>query len=89
MLATGAGIGVVVSLKVDYCTHFHAQGLLTIVYKVNENAGGILVAFSMESSLMTEQGVTTGFRITSIRLLQKWTKWYQFKQSFSRYRTWY
>jgi hypothetical protein len=42
-LAARAGIGAVVSLKVDYCTHSHAQGLLAIVYKVNESTGGILV----------------------------------------------
>jgi hypothetical protein len=29
--ATGAGIGAVVSLKVDYRTHSHAQGLFAIV----------------------------------------------------------
>ncbi len=42
-LEAGAGKGAVVSLKVDYCTHSHAQGILMIVYKVNERAGGILV----------------------------------------------
>jgi hypothetical protein len=31
-LGAGAGIGLVVSLKVDCCTHSHAQGLLAIVY---------------------------------------------------------
>jgi len=41
--AAGAGIGAVVSLKVDYCTHSHAQGLLAIVYEMKESTGGILV----------------------------------------------
>jgi hypothetical protein len=42
-MATGAGIGAVVTLKVDYCTHSHAQGLLAIVYETKESTGGILV----------------------------------------------
>jgi hypothetical protein len=37
------GIGALVSLKVDYRTHCHAQGLLAIVYQFQENSGGILV----------------------------------------------
>jgi len=41
--AAGAGIGAVVSLKVDYRTHSHAQGLLAIVYEMKESTGGILV----------------------------------------------
>ena len=32
-----------VSLKVDYRTHSHAQGLLAIVYEMKEDTGGILV----------------------------------------------
>jgi hypothetical protein len=41
--AAGAGIGAVVSLKVDYRTHSHAQGLLAIVYEMKKDTGGILV----------------------------------------------
>ena len=41
-METGASPGAVVSLKVDYCTHSHAQGLIAIVYAVKET-GGILV----------------------------------------------
>ncbi len=32
-----------VSLKVNSCTHSHVQGLVAIVYKINESAGGILI----------------------------------------------
>jgi hypothetical protein len=32
-LESGVGIGVLVSLKVDYCTHCHVQGLFVIVYR--------------------------------------------------------
>jgi hypothetical protein len=53
-LGARAGIGVVVSLKVDYCTHSHAEGLLVVVYKVNENTGGILVC--------CQHGVITHYR---------------------------
>jgi hypothetical protein len=42
-LDSGIGIGALVSLKVDYRTHCHAQGLLAIVYRFQENSGGILV----------------------------------------------
>ncbi len=42
-LGAGAGIGAVVSLKVDYCTHSHAQGLLGIINEVNEDTGWFLV----------------------------------------------
>ena len=41
--AARAGIGAVVSLKVDYRTHSHAQGLLAIMYEMKEDTGGILV----------------------------------------------
>ncbi len=42
-LDSGIGIGALVSLKVDYRTHCHAQGLLAIVYRFQENSGDILV----------------------------------------------
>jgi hypothetical protein len=42
-LESGVGIGVLVSMKVDYRTHCHVQGLLAIVYRFQENSGGILV----------------------------------------------
>jgi hypothetical protein len=41
-LESGVGIGALVSLKVDYLTHCHAQGLLVIVNRFQENSGGIL-----------------------------------------------
>ncbi len=39
----GVGIGALMSLKVDYCTHCHTQGLLANVYKFNADTSGILV----------------------------------------------
>ncbi len=42
-LESGVEIGALVSLKVDYRTHCYAQGLLAIVYRFQENSGGILV----------------------------------------------
>ncbi len=54
-LAAGAGVGVVVSLKVDYCAHSHAHGLLAIVYKVNESTGGILVC--CQHGVITHDGM--------------------------------
>ena len=52
--AAGAGIGAVISLKVDYCTHSHAQGLLAIVYEMKESTGGILVC--CEHGVVTHDG---------------------------------
>jgi hypothetical protein len=52
--AAGAGIGAVVSLKVDYCTHSHAQGLLAIVYEMKESTDGILVC--CEHGVVTHDG---------------------------------
>ncbi len=43
-----------VSLKVDYCTHFHVQGLLAIVYEMKEDTGGILVC--CEHGVITHDG---------------------------------
>jgi hypothetical protein len=53
-LDSGIGIGVLVSLKVDYWTHCHMQGLLAIVYRFQENSGGILVC--CEHGIITHDG---------------------------------
>jgi len=52
--AAGAGVGAVVSLKVDYRTHSHAQGLLAIVYEMKQSTGGILVC--CEHGVITHDG---------------------------------
>jgi hypothetical protein len=54
VMAAGAGIGAVVSLKVDYHTHSHAHGLLAIVYDTKESTGGILVC--CEHGVITHDG---------------------------------
>ena len=82
--AAGAGIDAVVSLKVDYHTHSHAQGLLAIVYETKENTGGILVC--------CEHGVvgrTIGFPMTSIPLTQGCRTHAQLRMLFSQYATWF
>ncbi len=56
-LDSGIGIGALVSLKVDYRTDCHAQGLLAIVYRFQENSGGILVG--------CEHGIITHDRISN------------------------
>jgi hypothetical protein len=53
-LENGVGIGALVTLKVDYCTHCHAQGLLVIVYRFQEKSGGILVC--CEHGIVTHDG---------------------------------
>jgi hypothetical protein len=52
--AAGAGIGAVVVLKVDYRTYSHAQGLMAIMYEMNESTGGILVC--CEHGVVTHNG---------------------------------
>ena len=58
-LAVGAGIGAVVSLKLDYRTHLHAQGLLAIVYEMKERTGGILVC--CEHVVINHDGTTKDY----------------------------
>jgi hypothetical protein len=55
-IADSAAIGAVISLKVDYCTHSHANGLLGVVYAVKEGMGGILVC--CEHGVITHSGKT-------------------------------
>jgi hypothetical protein len=58
-LESGVGIGALVSLKVDYCTHCHAQGLLALVYRFQENSGGILVC--CEDGIITHDGTSNDY----------------------------
>jgi hypothetical protein len=50
------GIGALVSLKVDYWTHCHAQGLLAVVYRFQENSGSIMVY--CEHGIVTHDGTS-------------------------------
>ncbi len=52
--SAGAGIGAVVTLKVDFRTHSHAQGLIVIMYEMKEITGGILVC--CEHGVITHDG---------------------------------
>ncbi len=58
-LNSGIGIGALVSLKVDYQTHCHAQGLLAIVYRFQENSGGILIC--CEHGIITHDGTKNDY----------------------------
>jgi hypothetical protein len=58
-LESGVGIGDLVSLKIDYRTHYHAQGLLAIVYRFQENSGGILVC--CEHGIVTHGGSSKAY----------------------------
>jgi hypothetical protein len=51
---SGIGIGALVSLKVDYRMHCHAQVLLAIVYQFQEHLGGIIVC--CEHGIITHDG---------------------------------
>ena len=52
-MESGAGPGAVVTLKVDYRTHSHAQGLIVIVYDVKKT-GGIFAC--SEHGVITHSG---------------------------------
>jgi len=53
--AAGAGIGAVVTLKVNFRKHSHdTQGLIAIVYEMKESTGGILVC--REHGVITHDG---------------------------------
>jgi hypothetical protein len=53
-MEAGASPGAVVSLKVDYRTQLHAQGLVGIVYEVKQDTGGKLVC--CEHGVITHDG---------------------------------
>jgi hypothetical protein len=55
----GVGIDALVSLKVDYCTHCHAQGLLAIVYRFHTDTDGILVC--CEHGAVTHDGRSNSY----------------------------
>ncbi len=58
-LDSGIGIGALVSLKVDYQTHCHTQGLLVIVYQFQEHSGGIMVC--CEHGIVTHDGTSNDY----------------------------
>ena len=89
--AAGAGIGAVVVLKVDYCTHSHAQGLMAIVYEINESTGGILVC--CEHGVITHDGSRKDYcywvPMTSMTLKQGRRTHLQLRRLFSQYAAWF
>jgi hypothetical protein len=54
-----------VSLKVDYCTHSHEQGLLAIVYKVNESTDRILVC--CQHGVITHDGTRGDYWVPYVK----------------------
>ena len=58
-IAAGAAPGAVVTLKVDYRTHSHAEGLLAIIYDVKPDTGGILVC--CEHGVVTHTGTKADY----------------------------
>ena len=57
---SGAELGAVCTLKADYQTHSHAQGLLAIVYGVKKT-GSILVC--CDHGVITHSGTTAQYRV--------------------------
>ena len=53
LVAAGLGTGAVLTLKVDYRTHAHAEGLVVIVYKSNETGSALVCC---ESGVVTHDG---------------------------------
>jgi hypothetical protein len=56
---SGIGIGLLVSLKVNFWMHCHAQGLLAIVYRFQEHSGGIMVC--CEHGIVTHDGTKNAY----------------------------
>jgi hypothetical protein len=56
---SGIGKGALVSLKVDYQMHCHMQGLLAIVYRFQENSGGIMVCY--EDGIVTHDETSNDY----------------------------
>ncbi len=52
---SGAGIGAVVTLKVDHRTYCHAPGLLAIAFDFKSDSGGILVC--CQHGVITHDGM--------------------------------
>jgi hypothetical protein len=62
-IASGATVGAVVSLKIDYRTHSHANGLLGVIYAVKETTRGILVC--CEHGVITHSGTNADYWVPS------------------------
>jgi hypothetical protein len=62
MMADGLGVGAVVTVKVDYRTHSHAQGLVAIVYKYTETGSAIVCC---ESGVLTHDGSSKDYYVPS------------------------
>jgi hypothetical protein len=62
MIADGLGVGAVVTVKVDYRTFSHAQGLVCIVYKYTETGSAIVCC---ESGVLTHDGSSKDYYVPS------------------------
>ena len=83
--AAGAGIGAVVSIKVDNRTHSLRLRLCMTWKKIRWDR----FAVSMVSSLMMEVGRTIGFPMTIMTLKQGRRTHAQLKRLFSQYTAWF
>jgi hypothetical protein len=62
MMADRLGVGAVVTVKVDYCTHSHAQGLVCIVYKYTKTGSAIVCC---ESGVLMHDGSSKAYYVPS------------------------
>ena len=62
LLAEGLGVGAVITVKVDYRMHSHAQGLVSIVYKYSETGGTVVCC---ESGVLTHDGSKRDYYVPS------------------------
>lgn len=62
LAADGLAVGAVVTLKVDYRTHSHAQGLVAIVYKCTETGSACVCC---ESGVLTHDGSQGDYYVPS------------------------
>ena len=64
----GLGVGAVVSCKVDYCTHSHAEGLVCIVYKCSDYGAAIVCC---ENRVLTHDGSKNDYYVPSDKFVIK------------------
>lgn len=66
LVAAGLGPGAVLTLKVDYRTHSHAQGLVVVVYKSNVTGSALVCC---ESGVVTHDGSKGDYWVPSDKFI--------------------
>lgn len=68
LISEGLGVGAVVTCKVDYRTHSHAEGLVCIVYKCSDYGAAIVCC---ENGVLTHDGSKKDYYVPSDKFVIK------------------